>query len=391
MKRAGSKARAKKVGERKHCSHCGSELIQEETPSASDMRTETSELDSRVGADSSKSVPIMDSKAILEIQNAVLGPFTVWLNIVKFLLAGITAMCLVLGFLAAFFGLEARNIPEKLEALKQQAVQIETEERHLKSHLDSVEKRAKEAENYIQASRRYLQDLTQRIEFASNDETNRVKAEIEGTIRAHREYLESIDVRPKLSVIGVEVHSDYDKAPHYDPSCNRICLSPLCARDADIICEFYTAHLFYCTLSGMPEIRSGVALYFTCSRKNDSHYAETYSRLCSSPVEDRWLEKRNIDNQIKFADLGKDAVPIDFGEVWAAIFWEIRKLIGPEEADRLIASTVNGYAPRSTDEDLSQAQLRFIRDLLRRVKIIDQGLEQKVRDTFFHRGLEVSR
>jgi hypothetical protein len=336
-------------------------------------------------------------KAILDMPNQILGPFSHTVNHVRFSLYLLTIMATFLtaaaGVGAVLFGIKYSDIPSQLNKFQgdmttfqggMKELQDAMKRLHtMEQDLQRIATEANQAVEQSEATRMHLKSLVQRIEFVRNDYMTKERQHtLRDTIEAYREYLQSLNLFPSLSVIQVEVTNDVKGWPHYLPDLTRLVLDPLSIQDPDLVCRFYTAHLFP-KYAQLPAIRSGLAFYFPCSRRNTPRFAEKYARLPNAPRHNR-LKPRNLDYQFKFSDIPKDALEEDSGEVWAAAFWEIRCLLGQGPADRLIAETARVYSP-PPPEPFNESG--FVNELLRQSDALDEGTQaQIVRAVFERRG-----
>ena len=95
---------------------------------------------------------------------------------------------------------------------------------------------------------------------------------------------------------------------------------------------------------------------------------------------------RNLENERQF----KDAIPDDHrdvGEIWGGAFWEIRNLLQPEGADRLLYSSWQDQTSNDIHRDEPQA---FVKQLLAEARHPAHSNEaDTIQSIFQHRGLEV--
>jgi hypothetical protein len=76
----------------------------------------------------------------------------------------------------------------------------------------------------------------------------------------------------------------------------------------------------------------------------------------------------------------------DGSEIWGAAFWQIRELLGQEDADRLLAKTWQAFGPR--DSPTASFYVSFVESLLENSKGVGDGSQvEAVRAIFVRRGI----
>jgi hypothetical protein len=96
------------------------------------------------------------------------------------------------------------------------------------------------------------------------------------------------------------------------------------------------------------------------------------------------LRKRRKFVEIRLDDWS--SVQNDGSEVWGGALWEIRQLLGPETADRLIANTWQAFPPKKE----GNANVSFRKKLLTNSRSIEGGrYKEQVREIFQRRGLRL--
>jgi len=130
-------------------------------------------------------------------------------------------------------------------------------------------------------------------------------------------------------------------------------------------------------------IESGLASYFPCSFTDHPMVGDRASEAGKAILPPQDLRKRR-----KFAEvqLSKwDSVQNDGSEVWGGALWQIRQVLGPEAADRLIANTW-----QTLPHGGEPAYESFANSLLANLRSIEGGrYTEQVREIFRGRGLRL--
>jgi len=203
------------------------------------------------------------------------------------------------------------------------------------------------------------------------------------------EYLKTLGFEPDKGRPEVAIQSNYDNA-HYDGRQNLIVIGERLAADVDVALREFTHHVlgaFAPETYQNPKdtyraIESGLADYFPCSFTGNALMGEQAGRLFGKPY------LRNLDNERRFTEVTPDTPgPQDEGEVWAGAFWQIRKLLQQEVADRLLFSTWRTQSPADISRDDPKV---FVRGLMNEAQhSADNDDATTIQSIFQHRGLEV--
>jgi hypothetical protein len=329
-----------------------------------------------------------------KVETAVLDRFAPWWKFTRLLLLLLSVIFSMVVLIGLMFGVGshkdvqdklviatervaslqrmAEDYQKQLQEGKRQVAKIISEAKDLHSETKALRDEARTAQNQLhemKVVREHLQKLTQRIEFVENGYMSvEMKRYVTETIQSYRDYLLPLGIVPETSVITVEVDASNDAIPCYDPNANRLDLSPGCVKDVDLVRRFYTISLLN-KYADFGAIRSGLAFYFPCAARNDPQFAQTYAVLPNVTRSNR-LNPRNLRYQRRFSDLPKDAMPEDYGEIWAGALWEIRGLLGAEKADPLVAETVRNFSPHGYGPAEEQ---RFVYELIQGARKLDEG------------------
>jgi hypothetical protein len=164
------------------------------------------------------------------------------------------------------------------------------------------------------------------------------------------------------------------------------------ASDTDVLYREYAHHVLNLLVPDREqqvyaEIESGLADYFTCSFTNDPVFAENAAKKVFKKAYGFKQDYiRNLDNNLKFSNLPPNPHYQQLGEIWGGAFWEIRQLLKPEVADRLLFST---WKTMASSENLNDRGESFVISLLEQSKSIEGGkYNDQIRSIFEDRGLK---
>ncbi|WP_157232172.1 hypothetical protein [Hyalangium minutum] len=101
------------------------------------------------------------------------------------------------------------------------------------------------------------------------------------------------------------------------------------------------------TTETLAAVESGLADYLVCSYKNDPRFGVKEAELPGYPT-----PFRHLDNRLRFAQRRDSTIP-ELGEVWGAVFWELRQHFGAQVIDQLVTQ-----AWRETEGDFPRTLLR---------------------------------
>jgi hypothetical protein len=217
-----------------------------------------------------------------------------------------------------------------------------------------------------------------------------LKQNMQKTLSGYYEYFKTVGFKPDTGRPEVEIRSNFENGnAHYYSSENRIIIDKRMAADPDVALREYTHHVLD-SIAPVPSqelgrsyhaIESGLADYFPCSFTDNAMMGEESGRLLNNGK-----PFRNLENERQF----KDAIPDDHrdvGEIWGGAFWEIRNLLQPEVADRLLYSSWQDQTSNDIHRDEPQA---FVKQLLAEARHPAHSNEaDTIQSIFQHRGLEV--
>src|SRR5262249_48297927 len=127
---------------------------------------------------------------------------------------------------------------------------------------------------------------------------------------------------------------------YYEPG--RIVIAEVLAGDPDVVLREYTHHVLKDAKDqAVPwtAIQSGLSDYLPCSFNNNPLFGAK-----SAPVFNRIFKRqlfakgyvRNMVNALRLDTLRQGISEQEIGEGWSGVFWELRTLIGWEQADPLL-------------------------------------------------------
>lgn len=132
-------------------------------------------------------------------------------------------------------------------------------------------------------------------------------------------------------------------------------------------------------------IESGLASYFPCSFTGNPVVGgdATGAGQAIFPPED-------LRNSRPFVEirLDEENVENDGSEIWGGAFWQVRQILGPEKADRLLAETWRGFSHEETGSQ--SVYVAFASELLKRLGSAERDTDTaKIREVFKRRGLSI--
>lgn len=198
-----------------------------------------------------------------------------------------------------------------------------------------------------------------------------LQRKLELVLASYHGYLQMLGFVPGENTLGVYIQPDYDNA-HYEGKTRRLVFGEAFVNDSDVLYREYTHHALmsrFTTGYGAWSaetlaVESGLGDYFPCSFNDDPMVGEVVAvklRELYGVGAFPYPYVRNLDNRLRFDELAPDALHWHVGEVWGGAFWDIRRLLGVTEADRLLFLTWTGLAP---DAPTSLTAAGFVQRLL---------------------------
>ena len=227
--------------------------------------------------------------------------------------------------------------------------------------------------------------------------TTDLQRRLEAAFTGFQNYFRELGYKPSGKPVGVRVDSQFTDNAYYEGSGNRIVLGANFAHDPDVLYREFSHHVLFHPYQGVAQreedirgIESGLADYFPCSYTDDPRLGEQVAPILQKLYGEGSFNKpyiRNLDNAIKFSDLPPKAPEQLTGEVWGGAFWEMRRLLGQEKADRLLFSTWRDFMESDTVKKTDQA---FVGLLLQAIQLQDNdAISKQIKRIFEQRGLQV--
>ena len=267
-------------------------------------------------------------------------------------------------------------------------------ESELTERVDTLAKQLKQGVAQVDTIAGKVDEIQRSLRFVQSPElTTDLQAGLERTLTDYTTYLQGLGFVPPPEGVGITVETAVGDNAYYDIEQNLIRIGPALARDPDAALREFTHHALF-TLGRLREvgdlspagtaIESGLADYFPCSFTKDPLLGEH-----SAPVAFDRPFIRNLDNTLTFTSVPADKRGVSqiVGEVWGGTFWDLRKLLGQERADRLLMAAWSAAEEPALDQ-IEPAD--FVQRLLRALAV-DGGpdLTAQVREIFVRRGISM--
>ncbi len=342
----------------KHCSNCGVRLVPVIKVSKGEVpERELREFIVQVCDQHFENGEVVKRRVSAEVVKEASDSLQRWFQPMEIAMKNFLWLAGIVAAIAAFFGIKTIwDIENTVKGEKERLT------KEFQGHIDQA-----------RALRDHLQRIIQVTRFVPTETNEKhmtpdIRRSLEKTISEYRDYLLKLRIVPDATVLEVDVDSKYAGIPGRNPLTNTLQLDPLAAQDSDLVCRFYTQSLFP-QLARVRMVISGLAFYFPCSWQNDARFAETYAGIVGAVPHSR-LNERDLRTLRRFSDLS-DADPEEvWGEIWGAIFWHIREILGQPEADHLIAKTALDFIPRGLGPS---EERRFVTELLEKARLVDGG------------------
>jgi len=193
---------------------------------------------------------------------------------------------------------------------------------------------------------RLQESVTRRRTFSDQPEissslTSELKTELESSLALFRSYMGKLGFSIEARSISVEIAPGViykGFAAAFFPDTASIVVTSAFARDkVSVLRQLAYSSLLTGTIQS-PEysaIESGLATYFPCSFLNHPKVADQASAAGQDV-----FPPQNLVNSRRFSEIQLEqaaSVMNDGSEIWGAAFWELRELLGQQDADRLLA------------------------------------------------------
>jgi hypothetical protein len=229
--------------------------------------------------------------------------------------------------------------------------------------------------------------------------TPQLQSKIQKSLDSFQKYMVTLGYKPTTSKTTVWVDPDLKNNVYYEGARNRIVLGAPFADDTDAMFREYTHHALFDSLGKWAAestnntfngVESGLADYFACSFNNDPIFGEEFAAAFKklngeNSLPNAWV--RNLQNDRKLSAIQPETELHEIGEIWGAVFWDIRQQLGQAEADTLLFAAWKGLTPDDLAEDISNALARKIL-AVQHSQHPGKG-EKALRDIFGRRGLKL--
>ena len=201
--------------------------------------------------------------------------------------------------------------------------------------------------------------------------TPALQRKLELVLASYHGYLQLLGFVPGENALSVYLQPDLDNA-YYDGNTKRLVFGQRFVGDSDALYREYTHHALVSRFTTgyaawTPDalaLESGLGDYFACSFNDDPRLGEVVAaelqKVYGAAVYPHPYF-RNLDNRLRFDQLAPDALAQNVGEVWGGAFWDIRRLLGATDADKLLFLTWTGLAPDAPAQLTAQT---FVQQLL---------------------------
>jgi hypothetical protein len=192
------------------------------------------------------------------------------------------------------------------------------------------------------------------IEFEQSESlSGELKSKLETALGEYQRYLEKIGFSPanERSKVRIKISQDDDFNAYFSFADNQLVVSPRLATEPEYILAEYNwnvlnqinPQMFQRLTSGTQGagFAHGLKYYLLCSYQDQALVGRDYYKLIG---EDELAKKSphlfNLDQVKKFNKDEPDALePHHLGETWGSAFFEIRKVLKRDRADRLLLET----------------------------------------------------
>jgi hypothetical protein len=244
-------------------------------------------------------------------------------------------------------------------------------------------------EQELRDNRNQVQNIAQRVEelaqFAIGGAAPAtLKDRLAADLTSYRAYLIGLGIDLSGNPPSVSIaDGEYDNA-HYDGAKNEIVAGRNFAW-SDVLFREYTHHALGLVrgqvgLTGERQdaVESALADYFPCSYRNEPLLGREVASYLSRTQGFEKAAIRNLETPARLTDVPNRQIVQAAGEIWAAAFWEIRKRIGQQTADRLL---LQAWKDSPSGAKAEAAFVKTLQDL------VDAPHRAAVADAFVRRKL----
>jgi hypothetical protein len=235
----------------------------------------------------------------------------------------------------------------------------------------------------------------QGVEFSrSGALTADLQARLQRELLGYQTYLGGLGYDPGKARdrVVVRVEDSLEGNAYFDST--SVVVDAHLARDPDYVLSEYTWYVLkelnqetyqaFATALQLRGFGQGLKFYFTCSYRNDALVGKNYYSLIhitAPPGSQGYLF--NLDQRPKFDKTEQEEHKL--GEIWGSAFWELRKQLGPEKADKIVMTAWKQLKPTTADLDKLSS---FVNVIVEASKPIAPDTDpQRVRQVFEERNL----
>jgi hypothetical protein len=366
----------------RYCGNCGSLL-----PSGSGLP----ETDIRQHIKSVLREELKDQRVVeVEVTEAIVTRLSTWSRLLAYFV-GIPFALLIfaLGFLGyksfSDFSKLVKDAESKikptLEQAKTDAEEIKRQSENLRSvyaKLDSDATRYRQLDRQVVDLTSKVNQIAERIDFRpSTDLSEELKTKLTSTLMSYQRYMKNLGFQSRTGSVGVAIKRRSEMteagASYYDPKLNVIVVESSYANDPDHVLLEYTRRALFLAAGEQSAIFSvpanvaiyyGLASYFPCSFKDDPIIGRT------SAAAHQDFKSWDIHNKRKLAEIQNTSrsPEVDGREIWGAVFWDVRQLLGQDTADKLIFSA--WITLQSFDHNVTST---FAKKIIEKVRSLEAG------------------
>jgi hypothetical protein len=172
------------------------------------------------------------------------------------------------------------------------------------------------------------------------------QTDLQSCLDSFHAYLAKLGYQSQTGHVRVFVDPTLKDNAYYEGEGNRIVLGEPFVNDTDAVFREYTHHALLPAGLDREEmtneqqaVESGLADYFACSFNNDPLFGEQSIHMFREFPEFKGKAAiRDLDNNRSFHEAAADPEFHNVGEIWSGAFWELRKHLGQDIADKLLFS-----------------------------------------------------
>jgi hypothetical protein len=349
----------------------------------------------------------LKDQKILEVETveAIVTKLSDWAKLLAFFVGiPVTILLLLLGLLgfrtySDFTNLVA--VAKKDVAIAQQdAVKLKTESQELIAQSAGLRKQISDTQAEVQRSvadikslRTQLGVVSQKVDAIgeklgftpSSSITSESKAQLQTAFKKFQEFLQALGYQGWSDhvVIDIPEKMTKDAFAYYDPGNQTMVIDRRYASDPDLLYHEYMHHVLIFRAPNPGDawtyysIEAGLANYFPCSFNNNPRLSEVTAALTGGN-----FPKIDLNESRSFRGLrpGMDVIMV-LAEAWGGAFWEIRRALKQEIADKILFEAWFNLSPDEVRGNRGEA-------FVRRIIEADRGAHQaQILQIFNERGL----